>query len=230
MSQNASPASMRRGSRGRRSWGRNSDVAHDRAGDEMREERQVDSEVEEPRRPNHFPAHVDHVAERLEREERDPDRQQHVRDRRSPLDADPPEPVAGGVGEEAGVLEPSEHREVAHDRGDERGATGAVVLGPMDHVGHHLVADDRAGQEQRVVTVPGGVEEEAGRDHEDPPAHRLRHEQPAGRQDQSEEDREADGREQHVGSRDGRTGPCSGRNRRAPRPSHRAWKALRVRT
>jgi hypothetical protein len=91
--------------------------ADDRAGDEVREERQVDGEVEEGRRVQLLPVDVDHVAERLEGEERDADREHHVRDRRFPVDADRLEHATGGLAEETGVLEPRQRAEVGDHRG-----------------------------------------------------------------------------------------------------------------
>ena len=83
--------------------------ANDRAGDEMREERLEDREAHERRRHELAPVGVDHVRDRHEREERDPDRQRDMRDPRSP------DCVVDRREEEVRVLEVAEQAEVERD-------------------------------------------------------------------------------------------------------------------
>ena len=52
--------------------------SHDRTSDELGEERQVEGEIEEAGGWDVSSGNIDHVAERLEGEERDPDRQHQL--------------------------------------------------------------------------------------------------------------------------------------------------------
>ena len=90
--------------------------AHDRPGDEMREEREVGGELRKRRRLEVAPVDVDDVADRHEREERDADRK-HDRARfERDVDADEREQVVRRGREEVVVLEVAEQRHVAGDR------------------------------------------------------------------------------------------------------------------
>ena len=75
MRKNARLASIRRGSFALVDLRHELAAAHDRAGDDVREERQVGREVEERPGLEVAAVDVDDVAEGLEREERDADRQ-----------------------------------------------------------------------------------------------------------------------------------------------------------
>ena len=72
---------MWRGSRLWRICGRQLLAPHDRTRDEVREERQVDGQVHRAGGRELLPVDVDHVADRHEREEGDPDRQQDLLER-----------------------------------------------------------------------------------------------------------------------------------------------------
>ncbi len=92
--------------------------AHDRAGDQVREERLEDRETRKRRGHELAPIGVDDVRDRHEREERDADRKR---------DADHPrrvEDVGGRVDEEPGVLEVHEQADVEPDREREQGLAG----------------------------------------------------------------------------------------------------------
>ena len=106
--------------------------ADDRTGHEVREERDVDREVEEVHRLDLAPVDVDDVAHRLEREERDADRQRDAEDLGIDVDPDVGERVACRHLEELRVLEVAEQPEVAGDRDDERDPAVAVVSLPVD--------------------------------------------------------------------------------------------------
>ena len=145
-------------------------VAHDRAGDELREHRDVGRELH--RALLRVPAvavDVDDVADVVEGEERDADRQRqlHRRD--------------GGAVEqlghrlrllrgEAGVLPHAEHREVGEHRRDQQGLAGAgtgvhrraVERDARGEVDHH---DAEQAEHERAAAE--GVQPEAGHGDED---------------------------------------------------------------
>ena len=87
--------------------------AQDRAGDQMREIRDEHREVAQiPARLDLAPVHVDHVAHRDERVERDADGQHDVERRVIGLQAGGVQQRLQAVGEEIEVLEEAEHRQV----------------------------------------------------------------------------------------------------------------------
>ena len=197
----ARPTSTRRGSRGRVELREELARAHDRARDEVREEREVDGELAERDRPEVAAVDVDDVAEGLEREERDADRQRHLEHRVGDVAGRrPPSRVLQRRDEEVVVLEEAEDAEVAGHRDDEQRLAPRRVAGAVDGDAEHLVAERRRGQQEAEAPVPPAVEDVAGDQDEGTPARRVLHEQPAQRQHHEEEDRERDGREQHAAS------------------------------
>ncbi len=102
---------MELGSRRRRIWGSNSLAAHDRPGQEMREERDVDREVERLGRFELAAVDVDHVADRHEREEGDGDGQADLEQRDGAAKSHRVGDVVEVDRDEAVVLEPSEDGE-----------------------------------------------------------------------------------------------------------------------
>jgi hypothetical protein len=116
MRKNARLASTRRGSCLLAQLRQELRRADDRPGDEVREERDVHREVEQARGPQLLPVDVDDVAHRLEREERDADRQRDLQERRVDVDAEVAEHVLRRQQEEVVVLEVGEDPEVAGHR------------------------------------------------------------------------------------------------------------------
>ena len=90
--------------------------AHDRAGDEVREEAQVERDVDRAGRLDQAPLDVDDVGDRLEGEEADADRQRDRQQRQRQPEADAVEHVVDVLGEEAVVLEDAEDEQVERDR------------------------------------------------------------------------------------------------------------------
>ena len=169
---------------------------HDRTGDEMREEREIGGEVEERDRFDLASICVDHIRQRLEREERDPDREDDLEQRRRHFDADVAERVHDRGGEEPVVLEVRERAQVDGDRRDQHHPAEWLPRG-RDQLGEDLVRDRRPAQQEDVVPVPPAVEDVAGNHHQDLPPRRVRTQQPGQDEHDREEDRELDGGEQH---------------------------------
>ncbi len=170
--------------------------ADDRAGDEMGEEREVCREVEERNWFDLAPIGVDDVRERLEREERDADRQDDLEQRRRHLDADVAQAVHDRGGEEAVVLEVRERAEVDGHCTDQEDTAHRLARG-RDGASEELVRDRGPAEKEDVVPVPPAVEEVAGDHHQHLPPGRVRPQQPAEDEHDREEDRELDGGEEH---------------------------------
>ena len=199
ISRSASAASSRRGSGHLVELRQQLARPHDRPGDEVREERQVDREVEERRRLGVPSVRVDDVAEGLEGEEGDPDREDHLHQRRVHVETEPAQPVGHRRDEEPVVLEVGEDAEVRHHRAGQQQAGVAARLGrAVDRHRGELVDDRRRGEQQDEARVPPAVEDVAGRQDEQPPGQRSRSEQPAHDEGQTEEDRELEGGEQQA--------------------------------
>ena len=171
--------------------------SHDRPGDQVREERQVQVEVDPARRLRVAPLDVHDVCDRHEREERDPDGQDHLEQRRAGVDAQSGEPVRHVDGEEAVVLEVRERGERGHDRDRHHESPPGRLLLLRDREPADL--GDRADprQQPHEVPVPPGVEDVARRDHEELPRQRARVQEPVAQEDQAEEDGEIDRGEEH---------------------------------
>jgi hypothetical protein len=134
------------------------------------EEREEDGELRQGRRREVAPVDVDDVAQRLEREEGDADRQDRSEQRRRHVHADVRERVLERRGEEVVVLEREEHAEVEHDVPGEQKLAGSAVGRPVHRHRKQLVDDRGRGQQQAEAPVPPAVEDVAGDEHEDPPA------------------------------------------------------------
>ena len=162
--------------------------------------------------------HVDHIADRHEREERDGDGQ-----RRSARAAAAParhgvERVVDVDGEEAVVLEPAEQAHVAGERRPQGDRSSPALRAVDRRTRHHRDHDGRRQQED-VAPVPPAVEHEAGRDHGQLPRARVRVQQPIRREDHGEEDGEIDRREEHPSSRSPPgDGPSARRRKRSTLP------------
>ena len=90
---------------------------HDRPGDQVREEAQVDRRVDQRGGLGVAALDVDDVGDRLEGEEADPDRQRDREQRQRQPERDRVEHVADVLDEEAVVLEDPEREQVEADRG-----------------------------------------------------------------------------------------------------------------
>ena len=133
--------------------------AQDRPGDQVRKERDEQREVEKPRCRRDLSAiHVDHVADRHERVERDADRQQHVHRDRIEVPPEMPRHRRRAVGEEIEILEEPQHPEIERQAHDERQPAPRGAGRPIDHARHEEVDDGRPDQQSEKPPVPRRVE------------------------------------------------------------------------
>ena len=141
-------------------------VPHDRACDELREQRHVEGEVARPLDGFRTPErHVDHVAHRLEREEGNPDRQRDLR----PLDHPRRSQDRGPrcvqlVDEEVRVLEPAQDGEVQHHRARDAESLRprvARVGSPTPHSAQPPVPCDGEPEDEYELARAPGIEDEA---------------------------------------------------------------------
>ncbi len=171
--------------------------AHDRAGDEVGEEAQVERDVDRAGGLDQPALDVDHVGDRLEREEADPDRERDRQQRQRHPEPDAVERVGDALGEEAVVLEDRQDDQVERDRGAHDPLAPALVVRAVQELRRRLVAERDRAQEQAEPRVRAGVEEVAREDDERLPQPLARHQRPGEGQNDREEDRELDCREQH---------------------------------
>ena len=171
----------------------------DRAGDEVREEAQVDGRVDQAGRLDQPAPDVDHIGDRLEGVEADADRQRDRDQRQRHPEADAVQQFGRLLDEERVVLEDPQDGEVERHRADHEQPPAPLVLGPPDQHRGPLVAErDRRRAADRSASSPtrrrrswparmNGFQAR-GRDIS---AHERR-------QDDREEDRELDGGKEHV--------------------------------
>jgi hypothetical protein len=180
-------------------------VADDRSGDELREERDVQAEVDRvPERLHLGPVDVDQIRERVEREEGDAEREVH-RGKGHGAHPERGEPDVQVVDQEVGVLEGDEQAEV----GGDGGAQHPLLPGrDLERPAEQIVDGNRADHHEGERRLAPRVEEQARDEQEGVPRASTDHEVRAedDRKEQEEEDRRA---EQHgVCAR--RTGSPSG--------------------
>ena len=171
--------------------------AHDRPGDEVREERQVHGEVDQGDRFLVAAEDVDQVADRAEREERDADGQQHLDEQRAGRQAQRLEQPEHRVDEEAVVLEEAEEHQVEADADEHPALLGDGVASAEDRLAEEPVADGRSGEQEAEVPVGPAVEHVAGRQQEEAPFERPVVELPGHPQHDDEEERERHRGEEH---------------------------------
>ncbi len=196
-------------------------VADDRSRDQLRKE------CDEERQADRIalggmltPMHVDQIRDRLEREERDPDREMDIGEARSKRSRQGQPRHAADRGktfeEEIGVLEPGEDREIRRDRqGQRRAPAGALIgaAGAPDPETRAVVEDDRRDHQEDVVGLAPRIEEEArDQQHEVPRA--TRREQNGGQHRRQEEEEECGRAEDHLAD------PARGEGR-PPQDTHR---------
>jgi hypothetical protein len=169
----------------------------DRTGHQVREERQVDGEVQGLGRLDDAAVHVHHVGQRLEGEEADPDRQRDLEQRQRHRQADARQGRRHRRHEEAVVLEPAEHHQVAGDRGADQPGGGARRGRAVDRHGERLVHHGHGGQQQREPHVGIAVEHVAGGQDERLPPGGVGHQPPGNPQHGDEERREFGRGEDH---------------------------------
>ena len=118
-------------------------------------------------------AHVHHVADGVEREERDADGQQDVEDRRVGVRSQAAEGVGGRGDEEAVVLEHPQHRQVGrHRQSHQPAALGRAVArrhGPVRGQGQRPVEPGRRHEVEHEAQVDPAVEVQAEGHHRRPP-------------------------------------------------------------
>ena len=185
--------------------------AHDRPGDEVREEAEVNRRVHQRGGLGLAPVGVDHVGDGLEAEEADPDGQRDRQEWQRHPEARRVEHVADVRDEEAVVLEHGEDPEVERDPSRHDQLPRALVIGAVDEVDRELADDRDRRQQQAEARVGGRVEDVARREDEHLPQRLTRHQRPRDREHDREEDREFDGREEQR-TRDAREwARCAGR-------------------
>ena len=171
-------------------------VADDRPGNELREQQHVERRVNRALlRARVAAVDVDHVRNRVERVERDADRQQHLRDgERS--DAQSGEQRVDVVGEEVRVLEDAEHGKVDADGDGQPASRPGVFVGRApqarcDRYRHPVVERDRRQHQPGERAASPRVEQHARADEQDvrilagPPLQEVQREQ-----DRKEEEEE----------------------------------------
>ena len=154
--------------------------AHDRAGDELREEGDVEAEADEAAARLEPPAvDVDRVAERLERVEADADGQQDVEDGRIELHPEQREDVPRRGAEEVEVLEDAEEAEVAAEADQQPSLLARLRLRAGDLEAGREVEERGEEDQPDVGRVPRHVEGAAGEEEEEQPRPRAAHGEPA---------------------------------------------------
>ena len=136
--------------------------AHNRAGDALREETQVEAEIEEvPNRVNLAPLDVDDVADGLEGEERDADRKEDAPAGEDVLhEKIRSQHAVHQVGEEIGVLVIAEHQQVDRDAQDENRLPEAFAAGAPHAPCREVVVDDDEDQQGQVHPARLVIEKE----------------------------------------------------------------------
>ena len=164
---------------------------------QLGEERHEQREVGEALRPRPRPAvDLDEVGDGLEGVERDADGQDDLRNRQAGAEAEGEGRVVDRFGEEDGVLEPGQRREVRPHRDREPAASPGPRL-PADDAGQQVVADHGEGQQPHEVPAVAAVEPRARRDQEQLLRRARRLERPEGGERQQQEQQELGGFEGH---------------------------------
>ena len=127
---------------------------HDRAGDEVGEEREVDGELLERRRLEVAAVGVDDVADRHEGVEGDADREHDRLHLERHVEPDERGQVVARGDEEVVVLEVAEDGEVAREREEEQGLALGRRPGPPDPHREHLVPEGAARRGGRRTASP----------------------------------------------------------------------------
>ena len=144
---------------------------------------------------------IDDIADRLEGEERDADRQDDVEG--GSLQA---EGILEARHEEAVVLEHAEHGEIEHD-GRSRESFAACRLGLTVHGDRgDLVDQDHEGEKAEETPVPVAVEHRRGGEDQDLPCRGASTQRPAEGQHHGEEHRERERGKEHLVSNCARFG------------------------
>jgi len=200
--------------------------SHDRSGDEMGEEGEVQEQVDPARDLEVAAVDVHDVGDRHERVERDPHRQHDLDQGRGDVQPERGGGVRDVDGEEAVVLEVEERSD---RRGDaERQGHGSAIRPVLAIDGDRRDLSDQGHgrKEEDVPPVPPAVEDVARRDHEWLPHPGVVVQPPVAEEDQTEEDREIRRGEEHrapdatprIGRGPGATGTqarCSAVSRRS---------------
>ena len=211
---------------------------HDRAGDQVREERDERRELHEVARRRDLAAiDVDDVAHRLERVERDADRQRDLQVPQRDRQPRPGQGLVQALGEEVVVLEVPEQAQVQGHAQRDDGLAPPRILLPRDPEPAGVVHDGGEDQQREEPGVPHRVRVEIiGRAQEQDvlrpwPAGQ----QPVGGEQRGEEQGERVGIEEHATSpsvdrRPGRREPMRGaaRSHRGPRHGNHGEAAIPV--
>ncbi len=171
--------------------------AHDRPGDQLREEAHEGRIVEQVAPRMHMPAiDVQRVAQALEGIEADTDRQDQPQRHRIGLDACGMQQGHEGIGEEIEVFEGEQQRQV-HEQADHDDQLAPVrVRRRLHRQPGAVIEHGREGEQQGEARIPGAVEDVAG-DQQHDLAVAVARERPIEREDDREEDEEARLDEQH---------------------------------
>jgi len=171
--------------------------ADDRAGDEVREERQVDRDVDGRRALAQAAADVDGVGDRLKGEEGQADGQRHGEQRQRRAEPELFEQARDAVDEEPVVLEEPECEKIECDGNRDDPVPDTVGRRPL-HTHRACLVDERhPGQQEAELRVGRRVEEVAGGEGERLPRAGVGHQRPRHREDHREEHGKLDGRKDH---------------------------------
>ena len=166
---------------------------NDRPGDKLGKEREVHGEIEQRRRSCLLAMDIDDIADRLEGEERDTDRQDDVE-----CGSLEPEGILQARHEEAVVLEHAEHGEI-EDHSRSRESLAAYRLGLTVHRNcGYLVDQDHEGEKAEETPVPVAVEHGRGGEDQDLPRRGASTQRPAEGQHHGEEHRERERGKEHL--------------------------------
>ena len=179
-------------------------VTDDRAGEDVREERDPGQVVDHAlRRLDRAAVHVHRIRDAGERVERDADRQEQLDCRERLAGAQQPQDAVELVDEEAAVLEVAEEGEVQGDRRRQDQPAAAAGALPLGLALREVAAGDPVGQRRRqqqrhVAPVPQPVEDERRGDEEEEPRVAARDDPVEDDDDRQEDQQEGVAVEEHA--------------------------------
>ena len=169
----------------------------DRTRHELRKERQVEQVVDPAPHGLDLPAvQIDHVAHRLEREERDADGQENVRQRQRPVDQ-----PGYGRDDQVGILEIAQQAQIdqqaQHEQALSRSGTPGAVYQPSDREVRQRQPDEQ--QEEQPARLVVEIEREQ-RDIDDP-QHETPFQQAVDQREPEKNEQEQAARKKHRATR-----------------------------
>ena len=198
--------------------------ADDRPGDELREEGDVEEDVERRLLGRDFAAiDVDHIRDAVEGEEGDADREQDLQERQVAFEPDLSEQIGQRLHEEAEIFEEGEDDEIEHNGDDDKLASSPVTLGDREQPPRRVIDQRARGEQHREAPIPARVEDVADADQKGLARFGPFPQLPRRREHAEKEDAETECRKQHA-PRSPLTAPRGGAEQRPPAPerlSHR---------